>query len=253
MTFDFGPFQLDEPCRALRLNGRELTLQPRVFDLLVYLVRKRDQVVSKDELLGALWPNVTVTEGSLQRAASLLRATLREGGMEETIRSFPRIGYRFCLDDVAASEKVATPDHAIDALATARQAVETQRWREAVAQYTAMDSADKLDGTDLVNWALSLQCMGRPSEAIPILIRAVANHTQDGHTEAAAVAAVALSTIHLERGEIAVAKGWLARAETLVGKDTKSHAIGRIYWMHSRVAASEGEPEDAKKVEDRGE
>jgi DNA-binding winged helix-turn-helix (wHTH) protein len=245
VNFEFGPFQLDEPCRALRLNGRELTLQPRVFDLLVYLVRKRDQVVSKDELLSALWPSVTVTEGSLQRAASLLRATLREGGMEETIRSFPRIGYRFCLDEIASPGSAATGGDGVDVLTAARHAAQTQRWKEAVAHYSAADTAGKLDGNDLECWASSLQCIGRPSDAIPIFIRAVAAQTQAGHTEAAAVAAITLSSIHIERGEIAVAKGWLARAETLVGGNTGSAATGRIYWMQSRVAASEGEPEQA--------
>jgi DNA-binding winged helix-turn-helix (wHTH) protein len=92
VTFEFGPFQLDEPGRVLRLAEREMSLQPRVFDLLVYLVRSRTRVVSKDELLDALWPGVTVTEGSLQRAVSTLRAVLREGGMEETIRSWWRRG-----------------------------------------------------------------------------------------------------------------------------------------------------------------
>ena len=99
MTFAFGPFQLDEPGRVLRLAEREVPLQPRVFDLLVYLVNSRARVVSKDELLDALWPGVTVTDNSLQRAVSTLRGALREGGMEDAIRSFPRNGYRFLVDE----------------------------------------------------------------------------------------------------------------------------------------------------------
>ena len=63
MMLEFGPFQLDEPGRVLRLADREIPLQPRVFDLLVYLVRSRTRVVPKDELLDALWPGITVTEG----------------------------------------------------------------------------------------------------------------------------------------------------------------------------------------------
>ena len=95
MTFAFGPFHLDEAGRVLRLANREIALQPRVFNLLVHLVRNRERVVSKEELFDTLWPGVTVTEASLQRAISVLRAALKEGGMENAIRSFPRVGYRF--------------------------------------------------------------------------------------------------------------------------------------------------------------
>jgi DNA-binding winged helix-turn-helix (wHTH) protein len=248
VAFVFGPFQLDEPRRVLRLDGRELMLQPRIFDLLVYLVHKRTQVVSKDELLGALWPNVTVTEGSLQRAVSLLRTTLREGGMEHAIRSFPRIGYRFCLDDDASARAEASDDE-MDEFDAARHAAAEQSWKQAATHYAALDAIAELGGTDLDFWALSLQCLGRPSEAIPLLIRAVTAHTQAGQSEAAAVDAVMLSIIHLERGEIAVAKGWLARAETLVGSD--SSALGRIHWAQSRIAAFEGDLQQALTLADR--
>ncbi|MBL8592589.1 MAG: winged helix-turn-helix domain-containing protein, partial [Devosia sp.] len=71
MQMHFGPFVLDEEARALMLRGEAQHVQPRVFDLIAYLVRNAGRVVPKDELLDALWPNVTVTESSLQRAASL--------------------------------------------------------------------------------------------------------------------------------------------------------------------------------------
>jgi hypothetical protein len=61
----FAAFELDGNGPALRLDGREIPLQPRVFDLLLYLVEDRDRVVSKEELLDTLWPGVVVTESSL--------------------------------------------------------------------------------------------------------------------------------------------------------------------------------------------
>ena len=67
----FGDFELDQGAAQLRLRGRELPLQPRIFDLLVYLVRNRERVVDKDELLAAVWPGMVVTDASLQRAVSL--------------------------------------------------------------------------------------------------------------------------------------------------------------------------------------
>jgi len=249
---EFGPFRLDEPARQLRLTGREMPLQPRVFDLLVYLVRNRDRVVSKDELLDTLWPGVTVSEGSLQRAASTLRAALREGGLEDAVRSFPRIGYRFCVEaepqetkshntnPPAAKHPEAKADPEDD-LAGARRAFSEQRWEETVAGYETADAAAGVGGADLDCWALALQCLGKPSLALPILTRSTNAHAQSGNADAAAAAAVTMSSIHLERGETAVAKGWLARANELLAAQPNAPATGRLLWMQSRVAASEGD------------
>ncbi len=98
MALQFGPFSLEEAGRVLMCARHEIALQPRVFDLLVYLVRNRDRVVTKDELLDAVWPNVTVTDNSLQRAVSAIRAALRQGDMEGAIRNVPGKGYRFSID-----------------------------------------------------------------------------------------------------------------------------------------------------------
>jgi DNA-binding winged helix-turn-helix (wHTH) protein len=248
VTFEFGPFRLDEPGRVLRLADRELPLQPRVFDLLVYLVRNRTRVVSKDELLDIVWPGVTVTDNSLQRAVSTLRGVLREGGMEDAIRNFPRSGYRFCADPETDKSGLAHKgaESASSGLEAARRATLEQRWNIAASLYSK--DGDALSGEDLDRWAFALQCLGKPSDAIPVLLRAVAAHTQLGNKESAAASAVALSTIHLERGEAAVAKGWLARAHDLTAAATDSSAAGLVLWMQSRVAASEGHPQQALEL-----
>jgi DNA-binding winged helix-turn-helix (wHTH) protein len=248
LTFEFGPFRLDEPGRLLRLAEREVPLQPRVFDLLVYLVRSRARVVSKDELLDTLWPDVTVTDNSLQRAVSTLRGVLREGGMENAIRNFPRNGYRFCFESEATDSAEIKTSTASDDIEAARRAIIEQRWNDAAGLYEKADGIETLHGKDLASWAFSLQCLGKPSHAIPLLIRSAAAHTQAGHTEAASASAVALSTIHLERGETAVAKGWLARAQALAAAVADSLTLGEVLWMQSRVAASEGDPEQALKL-----
>ena len=106
MANRFGEFELDEVGRTLSLRGRALEVQPKVFDLLAYLVGHAGRVVSKQELIEQLWPDVHVSEGSLQRAASLLRRTLREGGFDHALKSFPGHGYRFSLDQPDLSEDV---------------------------------------------------------------------------------------------------------------------------------------------------
>jgi DNA-binding winged helix-turn-helix (wHTH) protein len=250
VTFEFGPFQLDEPGRVLRLAGREVPLQPRVFDLLVYLLRSRARVVAKDELLDALWPGVTVTDNSLQRAVSTLRGALREGGMEGAIRSFPRNGYRFFVDEKPEemSRADAEADSAAGDIAVARQAVAEQRWSDAPTLYQKLDKAGTLEGEDLDSWALALQCSGRPSDAISVLVRAVAGHTQAGRNDLAAASAVSLSVIHLERGEGALAKGWIARAQDLIAAVPDSPIAGQVPWMRSRIALLEGDLQQALEL-----
>ena len=98
----FAGFVLDVARRELRAGDALVELQPQVFDLLSYLVEHRDRVVGKDELLSALWPDVTVSEGSLQRTMSLLRSALGDAG-DAIVRTFPRRGYRF-VADVAEAE-----------------------------------------------------------------------------------------------------------------------------------------------------
>lgn len=237
----FGPFTLDEPARVLRLREREVDLQPRVFDLLAYLARFRERVVSKDELLDAVWPGVIVTDNSLQRAVSLLRSALRKGGMEDAVRNIPRAGYRFCIENEIAAPQPVTAE-AGDALAVARHAMEDQQWRVAIESFEAADKGGSLTATDLDSWAVALHCSGRPSDAIRILVRAMSAHTAENNPDRAASSAVFLSTIHLERNEVAVAKGLLARASELVADQPDAAANGQVIVVDARISAAEGNP-----------
>jgi len=145
-AFAFGPFRLDEPGRVLTLSDREVALQPRVFDLLAYLVRHRERVVSKDELLDTLWPEVTVTENSLQRAVSTLRSALREGGMDSLLKNYPGKGYRFCSETLAEPTPPSDPIHdEATEPAPHRQAIAEQRWADALSLLSALNEIRALD------------------------------------------------------------------------------------------------------------
>jgi DNA-binding winged helix-turn-helix (wHTH) protein len=253
MILRFGPFELDEASRAVICARKEVPLQPRVFDLLVYLIRSRDRVVTKDELLEALWPDVTVTDNSLQRAVSMLRSVLRKGGMESAIRNVPGKGYRFCVDCESELQDQAAEmadDKIADARARARRAAAAQAWDEAAALFEKADAAGLLDGEDLHQWALALQCTGKADAAIPLLVRAVAAHTKAGNVPPAVIDAVTLSGLHFERGQAAIAKGWLARAEDWATETEDAATTALILWMKSKVAAFDGEPELALSLAD---
>lgn len=249
MKFSFGEFELDEDARSLTLRGAAQHVQPRVFDLLAYLVKNAGRVVPKDELLDVLWPNVTVTESSLQRAASLARRVLADGGMGEALRNFARHGYRFALDNpglgLFAPEQEAPEG---GALAAAREAMGRRDWETASGLFAQAAAARPLDAEDLELWALSDECRGHPVAALPALQRAVEAYLADGRNDKAARAASTVAKVELERGSGAAAQGWLARAEGILGGSDSNNVHAYLLWMRSRLAASGGRPDDALRL-----
>lgn len=99
---------LDTRSRQLRFDGRLEDVQPKVFDLIEYLVRSRDRVVSKEELLNEVWPDVVVSEASLTQSIKRARDHFRQHGMtEDVIRTVARKGYQFSNE--VSEENAGTP------------------------------------------------------------------------------------------------------------------------------------------------
>jgi DNA-binding winged helix-turn-helix (wHTH) protein len=240
LIYRFGGFELHEERRELRLSGRQVALQPKVFDLLLFLIARRDQVVTRDQLLAGVWEGVVVTDGSLKRAVSLLRAALREGGAEEAVRTLARQGYRFCADEV--QEEVFSPSTssgASDAVARARRAHAHDRWTEAAEAFAAADAGDALDAMDLERWAEVELFAGRPLSAVAPLERAVAAHAAAGDRRGTARAALGLATIHYERAQVSVGRGWLQHARRALGEgETREH--GLLAASEARFALGDG-------------
>ncbi|HET6411306.1 MAG TPA: alpha/beta fold hydrolase [Anaeromyxobacter sp.] len=101
MRFRFGAYDLDLARHELRVAGEVRPVQPQVFAVLAYLVRHRDRVIAKGELLRQLWPDAVVTDASLQRAVSLARRALRPAD-RGLLHTHARVGYRF-VGQVTAS------------------------------------------------------------------------------------------------------------------------------------------------------
>jgi DNA-binding winged helix-turn-helix (wHTH) protein len=245
MTHVFGPFELDEPARTLSLRGEPQSIQPRVFELLAYLVGNAGRVVPKDELLDVLWPNVIVTESSLQRAASLARRTLAAGGLGDAIRNIARYGYRLAIDDPglgSLTPSESTPD---GDLAAAREAALHRHWDAAADAFAAANALAPLAADDLELWAYVIECRGHPVDAIPLLTRILEAHLAAGHADRAARAAVTLAKIELERAASAAAQGWIERAESILNAKARASARAYLLWMKSRLATFTGRPDDA--------
>jgi TolB-like protein/DNA-binding winged helix-turn-helix (wHTH) protein/Flp pilus assembly protein TadD len=91
--YEFGPFRLDPAERKLLRGNEIVALTPKAFDTLHLLVRNSGHLLEKDELIGMLWPDTFVEEGSLSNNIFLLRKALGED--PPFIETVPRRGYRF--------------------------------------------------------------------------------------------------------------------------------------------------------------
>jgi DNA-binding winged helix-turn-helix (wHTH) protein len=249
MTYRFGDFELDERARELRLQGAEIPLQPRVFDLLALLVRNRERVMSKDELLSELWPNVIVGEGSLQRAVSLARSALRQGGLADAIRNYSRQGYRFSIDPGAAADDGAPSADRRDAASAAYQRGE---WDTAIDAYRRADAESPLDAIDLEHFADAYQCAGRATDSEAVLERAAAAFVEKGDVRGAARVELRLAEGAFEAARIPVAHGWLARARRHLHGCAEGWEHGFEAYVAARVAIATGDPETAVRSGRRG-
>lgn len=96
MRFGFGDYCLDVNRRELRRDADPVAVEPQVFDLLVFLLINRDRVVSKDDLLDAVWGGRIVSDATLTSRIKAARTAIGDsGGQQRLIRTLPRKGFRF--------------------------------------------------------------------------------------------------------------------------------------------------------------
>ena len=97
--YEFGPFRLDPVKRLLLRQSAAVALAPKALDTLLLLVERRGQMLTKDELMQALWPDSFVEEANLAVQVSALRKALGErAGEHRYIVTVPGRGYRFVAD-----------------------------------------------------------------------------------------------------------------------------------------------------------
>jgi adenylate cyclase len=92
--FRFGKFTLDIARGSLRIADREIDLRPKSYEVLRCLIENADRLVTKDELIKRVWPNVVVADESPARCVSEVREALRDSD-QSIIKTVPRRGYRF--------------------------------------------------------------------------------------------------------------------------------------------------------------
>src|SRR3974390_253140 len=94
-AYEFGPFRVDSEKETLQRDGKSIPLQPKTFQILLVLIRHDQEVVSKDDLMKAVWPDTFVEEANLSRNIFMLRKALGESSKDhQYILTVPGQGYR---------------------------------------------------------------------------------------------------------------------------------------------------------------
>jgi len=113
LRYRFDNHLLDTDRRELRRGDELLAVEPQVFDLLVFLLRNRDRVISKEELIASVWDGRIVSDSTLASRINAVRRTIGDNGQEQrVIRTAARRGFRF-VAEVNETETVTnaeTPD-----------------------------------------------------------------------------------------------------------------------------------------------
>jgi DNA-binding winged helix-turn-helix (wHTH) protein len=153
LIYRFGRFCVDTREHQLTREGSAIPITPKVFDTLVTFLRHPGRLLTKDDLLQAIWPGTAVEEANLTVNVSALRRLLAVKGQPPCIETVPRRGYRFVLpvevETVAApGPAVARPDkpatvRAQELYARANQAAyEADHWETARDLYQACVEED---------------------------------------------------------------------------------------------------------------
>src|SRR5215212_10330898 len=96
LQFHFENHGLDIERRELRRGSELIAMEPQVFDLLTYLVQNRDRVVTKDDMIAAVWSGRIVSESTLTSRINAVRKAVGDSGDEQRlIRTIARKGIRF--------------------------------------------------------------------------------------------------------------------------------------------------------------
>ena len=139
--YEFGPFRVDAEKQVLLRDGEPVPLTPKTFQVLLVLLRRNNETVSKDELMHSVWPNTFVEETNLTRNIFALRKALGEDAQNRYIITVSGQGYRL------AEQVRLVPGQQLNVVAATHTRVQvevrvrrTSRWIIAAALAMAVGS-----------------------------------------------------------------------------------------------------------------
>jgi DNA-binding winged helix-turn-helix (wHTH) protein len=157
MRYTFGDYTLDTQQYALCHAGIPLKLQPKVFDLLTYLIQHHDRVITRQELFDTLWPAQYVSEDALERIIVLARRAVGDSGRaQRMIKTVHGRGYR-CVAPVEEYSPAAPGDtlltapthaHAAAASSTVLHPVDAERKQVTVLSCALSSAVTQAEGVD---------------------------------------------------------------------------------------------------------
>jgi DNA-binding winged helix-turn-helix (wHTH) protein len=96
LRYLFEEYAFDTDRRELHRGADVVSVAPQVFDLLDYLIRNRGHVISKDDLIAAIWKGRNVSDAALTTRLNAARSAIGDSGHEQRlIKTLPRKGLRF--------------------------------------------------------------------------------------------------------------------------------------------------------------
>src|SRR2546421_8359987 len=96
LRYLFEEYAFDTDRRELHRGADVVSVAPQVFDLLDYLIRNRERVVSKDDLINAVWNGRSVSDAALTTRLNAVRSAIGDSGEKQRlIKTLPRKGFRF--------------------------------------------------------------------------------------------------------------------------------------------------------------
>lgn len=108
VRYAFDPFELDTSTLELRRGGEPVSVEPQVFELLAYLIENRDRVLSKDDLIAAVWGGRIVSDAAIASRIRLARRAVDDDGARQAvIKTVHGKGFRFVG---ALKDETAPPD-----------------------------------------------------------------------------------------------------------------------------------------------
>jgi TolB-like protein/cytochrome c-type biogenesis protein CcmH/NrfG len=128
-AFRFANFEIDVARQELRRAGDLIPVEPQVFDLLVHLVRNRNRIVSREELIDAVWKGRVISEATLSSRVSAVRRVIGDNGTDQAlIRTHHKRGFRFVglVDDEKRARELPAANSAQQKSVSEDQESQTQ-------------------------------------------------------------------------------------------------------------------------------